>query len=380
MNIHIPPLRRGLALVPGEALARVTSMRRDLKVIRAAAIVIMVVALLAVSSAAADLLAPTAIAIVLALVLAPVARGIERLRIPAGIASVFAVLVTAGGLAGGAIALAPAATEWFDRAPQIVHSVERKLRPIKRQIAAVETASKQITQVAVTAAVAPAPAMVTDGILVTAMNTAPWFLAKCVYVTMLTIFLLAWRQRYAELLILLPVKFENRLRMARICRDVKSGVSGYLFTLSLINAGLAVITALCFWAAGIADPVLWGIAFGLLNFIPILGPTTVIGAAAIVGFATGNTIADALVPPAILLAINVVEANLVQPWLLSRRIVISPVVIFIMVVALVWMWGAAAAITAVPLLILFHTIAQNVPSLRPVAVLLATEDLRKNGK
>ena len=175
--------------------------------------------------------------------------------------------------------------------------------------------------------------MVTDGILVTAMNTAPWFLAKCVYVTMLTIFLLAWRQRYAELLILLPVKFENRLRMARICRDVKSGVSGYLFTLSLINAGLAVITALCFWAAGIADPVLWGIAFGLLNFIPILGPTTVIGAAAIVGFATGNTIADALVPPAILLAINVVEANLVQPWLLSRRIVISPVAVFITAVA-----------------------------------------------
>ena len=210
------------------------------------------------------------------------------------------------------------------------------------------------------------------------MQTAPWFLAKCVYVSMLTIFLLAWRQRYAELLILLPL-IRNRLRMSRICRDVKSRVSGYLFTLSLINMGLAAVTALCFWAAGIPDPVLWGIAFGGLNFIPIIGPTIIIVTAAIVGFATGTTVTDALLPPAILLAINVVEANLVQPWLVSRRIVVSPVAIFIMVVGLVWMWGAAAAITAVPLLILFHTIAQHVPSLRQVAVLLATEDLRHNG-
>jgi len=48
------------------------------------------------------------------------------------------------------------------------------------------------------------------------------------------------------------------------------------------------------------------------------------------------------------LALNTVEANLVQPWLLSRRIIISPVAIFLTIVALVWMWGPAAAITAVP--------------------------------
>lgn len=368
--------------MPGEALARVTSMRRDLKVIRNAAIVIMVVLLLAAGVAAADLLAPTAIAVVLALVLAPVASAIERLAIPAGIASVVTVVATVAVLTGGAFALAPGVTSWLDRAPQIIQSVERKLRPIKRQIAAVESASKQISQMGATTPPPPAAPSVAvgDDILITAIQTAPWFLAKCVYVTMLTIFLLAWRQRYAELLILLPLKFQNRLRMARICRDVKSRVSGYLFTLSLINVGLATVIALCFWAAKIPDPILWGIAFGGLNFIPIIGPTIIIITAAIVGFATGTTIADALAPPAILLTINVIESNLVQPWLVARRIVVSPVAIFIMVVALVWMWGAAAAITAVPALILFHTIARHVPSLRPVAVLLTTENLRGNGR
>ena len=77
------------------------------------------------------------------------------------------------------------------------------------------------------------------------------------------------------------------------------------------------------------------------------------------------------------LAINLFPARLgevVRPWLLSRRIVISPVAIFLTVATLVWMWGPAASITAVPLLISVHTVALHVPSLRGLAMLLATED------
>ena len=161
MNVHVPtPKSRCPQVVLSEALARVTSMRRDLKVIRGAAIVIMVLLLLTVGVAAADLLAPTAIAVVLALVLAPVTSAIERLAIPAGIASVVTVVATVALLAGGAVALTPAATSWISRAPQIVQSVERKLRPIKRQIAAMESASKQIAQVATTGPPATASGVV----------------------------------------------------------------------------------------------------------------------------------------------------------------------------------------------------------------------------
>src|SRR5262249_51399398 len=108
-------------------------------------------------------------------------------------------------------------------------------------------------------------------------------------------------------------------------------------------------------------------------FIPVIGPTTVIITAAVVGFATGTTLYQMVAPAAIILSLDTVEANFVQPWLLSRRIVINPIAIFIMVIFLVWMWGAAAAITAVPTLIIFHTISLHVPSLRPVALLLARD-------
>jgi hypothetical protein len=47
--------------------------------------------------------------------------------------------------------------------------------------------------------------------------------------------------------------------------------------------------------------------------------------------ATADTFAGALVLPAILLGIHALESNLVQPWLVARRLVVSPIAVFAMV-------------------------------------------------
>ena len=350
------------------------SMRRDLQIMRICLILLTVVALLAIGVAAADLLAPTAVAIVLALVLAPASAGLERLRMPPGAAALIVVIATVSVLVFGGLKFAPSMADVVKRGPAIMRSVELKLNPIRKQLAAVESASQQIShggQQQPNGRVVPV--VEDNGFLYSLASTAPGILAKIVYVTVLTIFLLSTRRHYTTQLILLPRTLAGRLRMARICRDVKSRVSGYLFTLAMINVGLTILTAIAFRIAGIPHGLLWGVAYGLLNFVPIIGPTTVIISAAIYGLITGNTIFQMLLPPAILLSIDTVEAYLVQPWLLSRRIVVSPVAIFVVVATLVWMWGAYAAITAIPALILLHTVAMHVPSMRPFGMLLATE-------
>lgn len=351
------------------------AIRRDLRILRHCAMTLVVIAVLFACVAGRDILAPTAVAVTLALVLAPIARAFEKLAIPTGIASVFTVVATVSLLTLGAMQLAPQASAWIEQAPKITQAIERKLRPLTRQIAAVESASNRIAQIG--SGPAQRSVTVSEGsLLMNAARTAPRFVENSLFVTVLTIFLLACRRHYTAQLMLLPRTFPGRLRMARIVRDVRHRVSSYLFTLTTINIGLALVTAAAFYLAGISEPLLWGIAFGLFNYLPIFGPTSVVLAAAIYGFATAATIPEAMIPPLILLALNTVESNLVQPWMLSRRIVVSPIVIFLMVVTLVWMWGPAAAITAVPLLIFFHAIAIHVPQLKPVAILLATEDGR----
>jgi predicted PurR-regulated permease PerM len=301
---------------------------------------------------------------------------IERFRIGSGASAILTLVATVACLGASASALAPDVSSWLNEVPSVVQSIERKLQPLAHRLAPFERLASNGARPAPAAPAGTAAAAVAlpDGVLVTAARTAPGIIEKGVFVTILTIFLLACRKRYTTQLILLPRSFCTRLRVARICRDIRSRVSGYLFTLSLINIGLAVVTTICFSIAGIANPLLWGIAFGLLNYVPVLGPTSTIVFAALVGFASADTIAGALAPPLILLALNTVEANLVQPLLLSRLIVISPVAIFLTVVGLVWMWGPIAAITAVPILISFHTVAVHVPALRPVALLMASQE------
>ncbi|HEY1706775.1 MAG TPA: AI-2E family transporter [Rhizomicrobium sp.] len=355
-------------------------MRHDLRAIRIAIVTLAVIACLTIGVAAGELLAPTAIAIVLALVLAPASGLLERyLKIPSGFAAVLSVVLTISVLVSAIVTFAPSASYWMERAPQIVKSVETKLAPIKQTFetlqAQIERASTKQPAQNANAGPASAPAGMVDSTkIVTSLALfAPGALAQLFYVTIMTIFLLAFRAGYSEQLVLLPRHFAGRVRMARIIRDVRLRVSGYLFTLATINVCLIPIIAIALMIAGISDPILWGIVYAVLNFIPIIGPTCVILAATLVGLATAPTLLGALVLPAILLSIHAIESNVVQPLLVARRVVVSPIAIFAMVAILVWMWGPFASITAVPILILLHTVMVHVASMKPFAALLATE-------
>jgi predicted PurR-regulated permease PerM len=381
--VNAPPLRP--IVIPVASVRdrkNISTLKRDIRIIRVCAIILVTIACLTGGIAAGSLLAPTAVAVILALVLAPIASVLERLGLWPGAAALITAVAIVGTIVLGTVIFAPSVSAWMKRLPAFVTSVEHKLQPLEKQLAAMDRASQQIaraTTPGAASAIRVVPVQAPSGttstaIVTTVASTAPNVLAEILYVTVLTIFLLSSRRHYTAQLILMPRRQADRVRMARICRDVKHRVSGYLFTLAMINIGLAIATTICFSIAGIPDPMLWGIAYGILNFIPIIGPTAIIAFSAIYGFATADTLMGALTPVIILLSLDTVEAYFVQPWLLSRRLVVSPIAIFVMVATLVWMWGAPAAITAVPILILLHTVMLHVPSMRPLAMLLATED------
>lgn len=380
MNAPLNPKRPIVVSVEKHDRRRLLMFKRDIHIIRNCMIGLAIVAGMTIGVAAGEILAPTVIAVVLALVLAPITNRLEKLHLPSTAAALLTAVGAVGIIVLGVASFAPSALNLVKHAPQIVHSVERKLAPIRKQLAAFENVSQQIehgTTGAVKVVPVAAPAVDTTVITSIAL-TAPNVLALILYVTVVTIYLLADRKRYTQQLILLPRTLNGRLRMARICRDVRHRVSGYLFTLSMINIGLAVTTAIAFTIAGVKDPILWGVAYGVLNFLPIIGPTTIILSSALVGFATADTLTAAILPPAILLIIDTIEAYFVQPWLLGRRLVVSPIAIFVTIAVLVWMWGAPAAITAVPILIFLHTVLMHQPHLKPFANLLATEKLHRH--
>jgi predicted PurR-regulated permease PerM len=338
-------------------------------------IVVAVIACGAALWAAQDIIVPTVMAVVLALILTPVVAILEKLRIPTGVAALIVILTAVIMIALTAMALAPGITDWMKRAPEISRTIERKLQPVKQWLVSFQAASSQldkITDVGATPGSATVVATPRRGDSLVEM--APGALAQTVYVIVLALFLIGSRKIYRKRIIMLPSDRANRLRVSRILNESLDQVSGYLFTMMCVSVGLALVTALCFAFAGIEYPFMWGAAFGAASIIPYLGPTAVILVCALVQFATQDTIGAATVAPLILLGINTIESNFVTPFLVSRRIAVSALAVFLALAIFIWLWGPMASILAVPLLILFHAIAKHVPSLQPYAILLQAEN------
>jgi predicted PurR-regulated permease PerM len=61
----------------------------------------------------------------------------------------------------------------------------------------------------------------------------------------------------------------------------------------------------------------------------------------------------------------------VVPFVVGRRMTLSPVAVFIMIIVLGWMWGVIAALVAVPVLASLKIICERVGRLHSVAEFLS---------
>lgn len=348
--------------------------------IRRPLIVLAVCAVAALGYVARDFLIPTAGAVVLALILTPVANTFERLRVPAFLSAAASVLLLAMGLALLLAISIPALSNWIDQTPYLTYTLERKLEGVRKSIAIVEEMSKQVEQAA-SAATPTAPAtkppekvvVREKSLLAELASTTPGLLLQVFYAAVLAFLLLAHRNNSRRQIMRIPASFNTRVRLARVMRDINERVGHYLFSLAVIYAGVAACSTAALAVLGFPNAIIWGVLMGIAGFVPFIGSAVTISVVALVAMITFDDWPRIIGAPAALLVIHVIEANFVTPMLVSRRCALNTVAVFAAIALLGWMWGAMGAIVAVPLLILISTIAAHLPSLRWLEILLADD-------
>jgi predicted PurR-regulated permease PerM len=126
------------------------------------------------------------------------------------------------------------------------------------------------------------------------------------------------------------------------------------------------------WAIGLGDPLLWGIAAFLLNYIPILGPF----AGVLMFFAAGVLTYEwpwyAFIPAGAYLLIHVVEGEIVTPMLLSSRLTLNPVLIIVSLFFWHTLWGIPGALLAVPLLAIIKILCDRIDQLKPIGHIIGS--------
>ena len=89
------------------------------------------------------------------------------------------------------------------------------------------------------------------------------------------------------------------------------------------------------------------------------------------GILTLDGLVQALVAPTIYFVVMTICWQVVVPLVVGRRMTLSPLAVFIMIIVLGWMWGVIGALVAVPVLASLKIICDRIEPLRPIAEFLS---------
>jgi predicted PurR-regulated permease PerM len=307
----------------------------------------------------AEFFLPVTSALVIAVAMVPLLEWLERRGLPSGLAALGCVLLFLG-LANGAIAsvIVPA-TDWFALLPSRIAQIRRNLSPLIDIYSSFERFIDQ-TMHSFAARSAPSARTVTiqspNSLFDYVATSAPHAVVQMLFATLVVYFFLSGWTRMRRRTITSRGSFSSAMTTARVIQEMVDRTSAYLATITTVNMGMGVLVSVVLYFVGMPTPMMWGGLVAILNYIPYFGPVIAVGLLAVGGLMTFADLGYALVPAAIFIAIHLVEANVLTPLLVGRRLTINPLLILVALSFWSWVWGTAGALLAVPLLIIGKTI------------------------
>lgn len=309
--------------------------------------------------AGAEFFLPVTAALVIAIALVPMLEWLERRRVPSGLAALMCVLVfiAAANIAVASIVL-PAA-DWVRLLPQRIGRIRETLSPIIDVYSDLQRfIDKIVREFGTTAAARPRTVAVEtpNSLLDIIATSAPFAAVQMFFAVLVIFFFLSGWTRMRKRTITTRASFDGAMTTARAIQQIVNATSTYLGTITMVNIVMGLVVALVLYLLDMPTPLMWGGIVAVLNYIPYLGPI-----ASIILLLVGGLMAFAdpwyAVLPALSFAIiHLLEANLITPSLVGRRLTINPLLILLALSFWAWVWGTTGALLAVPLLIIMKTV------------------------
>jgi predicted PurR-regulated permease PerM len=320
---------------------------------------------------AQEFILPIVLAILLDFLLSPLVRGLRKLRVPEPLGAGIVMLGLLGTLGTGVWYLSGPASEWLSRAPQSMATVERRLEDLRRPVDRVTEAAQQVEEATDMEESGTQQVEIKGPSLSKQLfgGTAT-LLSSATIVVFLTYFLLAVGDLFLQKLVTVLPQFSDKRTAVTIARETEAQISRYLFTATLINIGVGVVTGVALWLVGMPNPVLWGTVAAVLNFVPYVGAAANIVILALAALLTFDTAAEALMVPGVFLAINLLEGNLITPMIYGNRMRLNTVALFIGLIFWWYLWGIPGAILAVPIMAAIKIMCDHIESLAPIGEFL----------
>jgi predicted PurR-regulated permease PerM len=315
---------------------------------------------------------PIILALLLNFLLSPVVRFLKKLRIPEAIGAVLVIFGLLGAIGLGIYELAGPAYEWAQQAPRSLRRLEGRLADFKKPVQTMSKATAQVEKITKVGAGEEPPKIEvqqeTLGERLFSRTTE--ILAAGSVLLILLFFLLASGDLFLRKLIRVLPSLADKKTAVEIARQIENDISKYLATITMINGCLGLATWGAMALLGVPNPMLWGVLAWATNYIPYLGAMCMYAVLTMVGFLTFPTAGQALLVPGAFGVLNILEAYVLTPLVLGKRLTLNPVVIFIALTFWGWIWGVAGAILAVPIMVVFKIFCDHSEPLASVGEFL----------
>ena len=303
---------------------------------------------------------PVVTAVILTVILSPLADRLNGWGLPNALASLLALLVFfAILLLALALILQPAIT-LFDELPAMVQRVGERFSEVQEQFSWVAQINQQLVDLMEREGQPREVVLATPSFLEELAFATPTVLIEVILTLLMTFFMIEARIRLRQKLLFGRASFGTSIKAARVLREVQDRVAAYMLTVGWINVSVGVIVALGAWALDIDAPIMWGGLAAILNFLPYIGPTIMVALLGLFGIGTADTVLLGLVPALAYLGLHTVEANVVTPSILGARFTMNPVLILIALSYFTWIWGAFGALLSVPILLMLTALFDHV--------------------
>jgi len=293
---------------------------------------------------------PLVTALLLTILLSPLADRLARFGLPNVLASLGALIVFLGILLLSLALILQPALALFDELPTIAATVGDRFADLRDQFAWLAMANEELTKLMGDTG-AREVVLATPSLLEEIAYSTPSFVLEVLIMFLMAFFMIEARVRMRRHLLFDRASFGSSVKAARVMREVQDRVTAYISTVGLINAGVGVVVAIGAWALGVDAPIMWGGLAAILNFIPYVGPIAMIALLGLFGLGTAETVWLGMIPVTAYIILHTIEANVVTPSILGARFTMSPVMILISLSYFTWIWGVPGTLLSVPILL-----------------------------
>lgn len=333
-------------------------------------VLIAVVLILFLMQAGKILLIPLFSSLLIAFVLLPVCKWLEKRKLHRGLAAFLSILLFISVISGVVFFLIRQIVEFSKDLPALRQNLQVYLTSMQGWIAAKYhvDSHQQIAYLnentdALVGAGTAAARMVAVG--------AIGVLILIIFVFIFTFLILYNRNLFKKFITsLFARRFQTRVD--EVVEETRLLANGYILGLLTEMLIIAVVNSLAFWIFGIKYALLLGVIAAILNIIPYIGIYTAAALGALITLAN-STPGTAFTLIIILIVIHFLDANILMPRVVGRRVKMNPLITIIAVIAGNLVWGIPGMFLFIPLAAMMKLVFERVSSLKPWAILMGTE-------